>query len=144
MTKRKEKRISRKFRLRVLPPILIVVGISVTVISSIILWRQDPAASPRTIISRLVDRPYIPGATVSLTLVGIAIAFFLSSKETQKRSVKAGLTLLAAFLVFVGPTYLLYALQQVAVPYSLLALLGLASFIVGLFLFMRLMKGKEK
>lgn len=143
MTKRKEKRIFRKFRLRVLPLILIVMGISVTVISSIILWRQDPAASPRTIISRLMDRPYIPGATVGLTLVGIAIAFFSSSKETQKRSVKAGLTVLAAFLVFGGPTYLLYALQRVAVPYPFLALLGLASFIVGLFLFTRLMKGKE-
>ena len=126
------------------PPIFIIAGIGIAIIASIIVWQQNPAASPRTIISRVMDRPYIPGATVSLTLVGIAIAFFLSSKETQKRSVKAGLTLLAAFLVFVGPTYLLYALQQVAVPYPLLALLSLACFIVGLFLFMRLMKGKEK
>ena len=46
-------------------------------------------------------------------------------------------------LVFGCPTYLLYALQQVAVPYPFLALLGLASFTAGLFLFTRLMKGKE-
>jgi len=143
MTKQKEMETPRKFRLSVLPPILIIIGISATAISSIILWRQDPAASPRTIISRLVDRPYIPGATVGLTLVGIALAFFWSSKETQKRSVKAGLTVLAAFLVFGGPTYVLYVLQAVDVPYTLLTLLGLASFVVGLFLFMRLMKGKE-
>jgi len=132
-----------KFRLHVLPPILIAIGIGVTVISSIILWRQDPAASPRTIMSRIMGRPYIPGASVGLTLVGIVIVFFLSSRETQRKSVKAGLTVLAAFLVFGGPTYLLYALQQVPVPYPFLALLGLASFIAGLFLFTRLMKGKE-
>lgn len=140
MTKEREKRISKEFRRRVLPPILIAIGIGVTVISSIILWRQDPAASPKTIISRLIDRPYIPGASVGLTLLGIVIMFFFSSKETQKKSVRAGLMVLAAFLVFGGPTYLLYALQQVAVPYPFLALFGLASFVVGLLLFTRLMK----
>ncbi len=143
MTKRKEMEILGKFRLHVLPPILIAIGIGVTVISSIILWQQDPAASPRTIMSRLMDRPYIPGASVGLALVGIVMVFFLSSKETQRKSVKAGLTVLAAFLVFGGPTYLVYALQRVAVPYPFLALLGLASFIVGLFLFTRLMKEKK-
>ena len=143
MTKEREKRIPKKFRRRILPPILVVIGISVTVISSIILWRQDPAASPRTIISRLIDRPYIPGASVGLTLLGIVMMFFFSSKETQKKSVRAGLMVLAAFLVFGGPTYLLYALQQVTIPYPFLALFGLASFVVGLFLFTRLMKGKE-
>ena len=143
MTKEREKRISKEFGRRVLPPILVVIGIGVTVISSIVLWRQDPAASPRTIISRLIDRPYIPGASVGLTLLGIVMTFFSSSKETQKKSVKAGLMVLAAFLVFGGPTYLLYALQQMAIPYPFLAFFGLASFVVGLFLFTRLMKGKE-
>jgi lipopolysaccharide export LptBFGC system permease protein LptF len=143
MTKEKEKNISKKFSRRILPPILVAIGIGVTVISSIILWRQDPAASPRTVILRLIDRPYIPGASVGLTLLGIVMMFFFSSKETQKKSVRAGLMVLAAFLVFGGPTYLLYALQQVTIPYPFLALFGLASFVVGLFLFMRLMKGKE-
>ncbi|NIW15135.1 MAG: hypothetical protein GWN31_14655, partial [Candidatus Thorarchaeota archaeon] len=81
--------------------------------------------------------------SVGLTLAGIVMMFFSSSKETQKKSVKAGLTVVAAFLVFGGPTYLVYALQRVDVPYPFLALLGLASFTVGLFLFMRLMKEKE-
>ncbi|NIR88088.1 hypothetical protein GWO13_11320 [Candidatus Bathyarchaeota archaeon] len=143
MTKEKEERISKKFRLRVLPLVLIVIGISVTLISSIILWQQDPAASSRTIISRLMDRLYIPGASVGLIIAGIVMAFLFSSKETQKKSVKAGLTVLAAFLVFGGPTYMLYALQRVVVPYLFLALLGLASFVVGLSLFTRLMKGEK-
>lgn len=143
MTKRKEMEVPRKSRLHFLPPILIAIGIGVAVISSIFLWQQDPAISPRTIMSRLIDRPYIPGASVGLTFVGIVMVFFLSSKETQKKSVKAGLTVVAAFLVFGGPTYLVYVLQRVDVPYPFLALLGLASFIVGLFLFMRLMKEKE-
>ncbi len=50
--------------------------------------------------------------------------------------------LLAAFLVFVGPTYLMYALQQVIALYPLVLFLGVASFIVGLLLFTRLIKEK--
>ncbi len=50
--------------------------------------------------------------------------------------------LLAAFLVFGGPTYLMYALQQVIALYPLVLLLGVASFIVGLLLFTRLIKEK--
>lgn len=65
------------------------------------------------------------------------------SKETRKKSVKAGLTVLAALLVFGGPTYLLYVLQRLPIPYPLVALLGLVSFVVGLFLFVRLMEEKE-
>lgn len=68
---------------------------------------------------------------------------FLPSKETQEKFVKAMLIVLAAFLVFVGPTYMLYVLQQVDVLYPFLPLIGLASIIVGLFLFMRLMKEKK-
>jgi len=65
------------------------------------------------------------------------------SKETRKKSVKAGLTVLAALLVFGGPTYLLYVLREVPLPYPFVALLGLVSFVVGLFLFTRLMEEKE-
>jgi len=144
MTKEKGKTISKKSRLRVLPPLLSVAGIGIAVVSLVILWRQDPSASPRTIISSLIeDRPYIPGVSAGLTLGGIVMAFFLSSKETQKRCVKAGLTVFAAFLVFVAPTYLLYALKGLAVSYSLLVSLVLALFVVGLFLLMRLIKAKE-
>jgi len=74
---------------------------------------------------------------------GIFKKFFLPSKETREKCVKAVLMVLAAFLVFGGPTYLLYVLQRVAVPHSLLTLLGLASIVVGLFLFTRLIKEKK-
>jgi len=137
-------KISKKPRLRVLPPLLIVAGIGIAVISLIVLWWQDPSASPRTIISSLIeDRPYIPGVSAGLTLGGIVTAFLLSSKETQKRCVKAGLTVFAAFLVFGAPTYLLYALHELAVSYSLLVSLVLALFVVGLFFLMRLLREKE-
>jgi uncharacterized membrane protein YagU involved in acid resistance len=142
MTKRREKRISKIFKRRIVPPILIIAGISIAIIASIIVWQQNPAASPRTIILNLIDPPYIIGAAVGLTVIGIIAAFFQSSKETKKRSLRAFLMVLAAFLVFVGPTYLIYALQRVVSPYPLVALLGIASFIVGLVLFTRLIKEK--
>jgi len=143
MATERSKGISRRFRHWALPPILIAIGIGVAVVSSVILWQQDPNASARTIVSRLVDRIYIPGASVGLTALGIVMMFFFSSKEMQKKSVNAGLMVLAAFLVFGGPTYLLYVLQGVAVPYPFVAFFGLACFVVGLLLFMRLLKGKE-
>lgn len=62
--------------------------------------------------------------------------------RVERRSVKGLLTLLAAFLVFGGPTYLMSALQGVGVPYPLLILVGVVSFLVGLFLFVRLI-GEE-
>lgn len=52
------------------------------------------------------------------------------------------LTLLAAFLTFGGPTYLIYVLKRWIIPQVLLALLGLASLTAGLILFMRLI-GEE-
>jgi len=143
MTTERLKGISKRFKHRVLPPILIVIGIGVAVVSSVVLWRQDPAASARTIVSRLVDRIYLVGVSVGLTVLGIVMVFFFLSRETRKKSVNAGLMVLAAFLVFGGPTYLLYALQGVAVPYPFVAVFGLACFVVGLFLFLRLLKGKE-
>jgi len=142
MTKRREKRISKIFKRRMVPPILIIAGIGIAIIASIIVWQQNPAASPRTIILNLIDPPYIIGAAVGLTVIGIVAVFFLSSKETKRRSFRAFLMLLAAFLVFVGPTYLMYALQQVVSLYPLIVLIGITSFIAGLLLFTRLIKEK--
>ena len=142
MTKRRERRTPKKFRRRMAPPILIIAGIGISIIASIIVWQQNPAASPRTIILYLIDPPYIIGAAVGLTVIGIVAVFFLSSKETKRRSFRASLMLLAAFLVFVGPTYLMYAIQGVIASYPLVLLLGIASFIVGLLLFTRLIKEK--
>jgi hypothetical protein len=64
------------------------------------------------------------------------------TKGREKRSLRVFLMLLAAFLVFVGPTYLIYVLQRVITLYPLVILLGIASFIVGLLLFTRLIKEK--
>lgn len=142
MTKRRERRTPKKFKRRMVPPILIIAGIGIAIIASIIVWQQNLAASPRTIILNLIDPPYIIGAAVGLTVIGIVAVFFLSSKETKRRSFRAFLMLLAAFLVFVGPTYLMYAIQGVIASYPLVLLLGIASFIVGLLLFTRLIKEK--
>lgn len=142
MTKRREKSTPKKSRRRIVPPILIITGIGIVIIASIIVWQQNPAASPRTIILSLIDPPYIIGAAVGLTVIGIAAVFFPSSKETKRRSFRAFLMLLAAFLVFGGPTYLMYAFQQVIASYPLVILLGIASFIAGLLLFTRLIKEK--
>jgi len=44
--------------------------------------------------------------------------------------------------VFGGPTYLMYVLRGVAVPYPFVVFFGLACFVVGLFLFVRLLERK--
>ena len=142
MTKRREKGTPEKSIRRIMPPILIITGIGMAIIASIVTWQQNLAASPRTIISNLMNPPYIIGAAVGLTVIGIIAMFFRQSKETKRASFRAFLMLLAAFLVFGGPTYLMYVLQQVITLYPLVLLLGIASFIVGLFLFTRLIKEK--
>ncbi|RLI41822.1 hypothetical protein DRO69_11135 [Candidatus Bathyarchaeota archaeon] len=142
MAKRRADRFFKKSWRRIVPLLLIIVGIGIAVIALIIVWQQNPAASPRTIILNLLDPPYIIGAAVGLMVIGLVAAFFMSSKETKKRSLRAFLMLLAAFLVFGGPTYLMYILKEVITSYSLVVFLGLASFIVGLVLFMRLIKEK--
>lgn len=142
MTKRREKDTLKKSRRHIMPPILIITGIGIAIIASIITWQQNPAASPRTIISNLMNPPYIIGAAVGLTVIGIIAMFFRQSKETKRTSIRVFLMLLAAFLVFGGPTYLMYVLQQVITSYSLVLLLGITSFIAGLLLFMRLIKEK--
>ena len=42
-----------------------------------------------------------------------------------------------------GPTYLIYILQRFGVPYLLLILIGLGSFIIGILFFMGLTKEEE-
>jgi len=62
----------------------------------------------------------------------------------MKEAVRALLMLLAAFLTFGGPTYLLYILEKLDVPRLLSLLMGLASFTVGVILFVYLLKGERK
>jgi FtsH-binding integral membrane protein len=142
MTKRREKSTSKKSRRHIMPPVLIITGIGIAIIASIITLQQNPAASPRTIISNLINPPYIIGAAVGLTAIGIIAMFIRQSKETKRTSFRAFLMLLAAFLVFGGPTYLVYVLQQVITLYPFVLLLGIASLMAGLLLFARLIKEK--
>ncbi len=64
-------------------------------------------------------------------------------KGLEKRRLSVLLTVLAAVLVFGGPTYLLYFLYRMGLPYPLSALLGLGSFAFGLFLFVRILSEGE-
>lgn len=142
MAKRRADRVFIKSWRRTVPSLLIIAGIGIAVIALIIVWRQNPAASTKTMILNLLDPPYIIGTSVGLMIIGMVAAFFLSSKETKRRSLRAFLMLLAAFLVFGGPTYLMYILKEVITPYSIVLFLGLASLIIGLVLFTRLIKEK--
>ena len=63
-------------------------------------------------------------------------------KEKEKL-LKATLTLLAAFLMFAGPTYLSFILQKLGVPHLLLVLSALASFTAGVILIFHLTR-REK
>jgi len=123
-------------------PILIFIGIGVATISAALLWWQNPDIS--TIISEIAHRPFVLGSAVGLILGGLGLIFLLSSKEDQRRSIKVTLMLVAAFLVFGGPTYLIYILETLGIPYLLVVLLGLFSFAVGLILFTRLIKEEER
>jgi len=124
-------------------PILFFMGVGVAVIAAVLLWWQNPTVSTRSIISFIVHRPFIIGPVGGLILGGLALIFLLSSKEEQRRSIKAALTLIAAFLVFGGPTYLLFFLQRLNLPYLLLVLIGLLSFVVGIILLTKLIEEKE-
>jgi len=125
-------------------PILIFMGAALAIIALALVRWQNPDAPARTMISTVARRPFILGASGGFILEGIIISFFLSPKEQQKRCVRALTMLVAAFLTFAGPTYLLFILERLAIPGLLLILLGLASFTVGIVLFANLLKGERK
>jgi hypothetical protein len=77
------------------------------------------------------------GTIAGLTLGSLVLAFLTSKREEQKRCFKILLTLTSVFLMFGGPSYLIYGLQVLKLPYSYAAPLGLVSFIIGIFLFLR-------
>jgi len=72
------------------------------------------------------------------------MAFLRSLKKGQKRFAKALLRLFAVFLIFGGPTYLLYILDKLEVPRLLVLLVGLAAFTAGIILFVYLSKEEGK
>jgi hypothetical protein len=73
------------------------------------------------------------------------MAFLQSFKKGQNSFAKALLRLFAVFLIFGGPTYLLYILDQLEIPRLGILLVGLAAFTLGIILFVYLSKeeGKE-
>ena len=62
----------------------------------------------------------------------------------MEKAVRALLMLLAAFLTFGGPTYLLYILEKLDVPNLLSLLFGLTSLTVGVVIFVYLLKGERR
>lgn len=62
----------------------------------------------------------------------------------MEKAVRALLMLLAAFLTFGGPTYLLYILEKLDVPNLLSLLIGLTSLTVGVVIFVYLLKGERR
>lgn len=52
--------------------------------------------------------------------------------------------LFAAFLIFGGPTYLLYILDKMKIPRLLILLIGLVAFTTGITLFAHLSKEERK
>jgi len=61
----------------------------------------------------------------------------------QKAWIRSVLTVFSVLLVIGGPTFLIYLLQRFGVPYPLLTLIGLASFVIGILFFMRLAKEEK-
>ena len=66
------------------------------------------------------------------------------AKAGKERFVRAVLVLLAASLTFGGPTYLPYILKKLAFPQLIALLIGLASCIIGIILFVHLLEKEEK
>lgn len=133
----------RKHEIRQRTPIPIFIGpVVVLIISVLAWWRSD--ASLITVLSEVAQKPFMLGSVTGLTLGSLILAFAMSAREEQKRCFKALVTLASVFLMFGGPTYLIYGLQAVEVPYSYATLIGLASFVTGIILFLRLVTKETK
>ena len=72
------------------------------------------------------------------------MTFLRSLRKRQKNFAKALLRLFAVFLVFGGPTYLLYILDKLEVPRLLVLLVGVAAFAAGIVLFVYLSEDEGK
>jgi len=65
------------------------------------------------------------------------------SKLLEKAWIKSMLTAFSVLLMIGGPTYLIYILRRLDVPYPLLILIGLGSFAIGIAFFMGLVKEEK-
>jgi uncharacterized membrane protein SpoIIM required for sporulation len=69
----------------------------------------------------------------------------VAKKPKPKFSIiKVTLMLISAFLVFGGPTYLVYILNKLHIHYLITILIGLFSFAVGLIILTHLIKEQEE
>jgi len=65
------------------------------------------------------------------------------SQLLEKAWVRSVLTVFSVLLVIGGPTFLIYLLREFGAPYPLFWLTGLATFIIGILLFVGLAKGEK-
>jgi len=61
----------------------------------------------------------------------------------EKAWIRSILTVFSVLLMIGGPTFLIYILQRFGVPHPLLILVGLASFTIGILLFVGLSKEEK-
>jgi hypothetical protein len=61
----------------------------------------------------------------------------------EKAWIRSIVTVFSVLLMLGGPTFFIYILQRLGVPYPLLILIGLGSFTIGIILFMGLAKEEE-
>ena len=67
----------------------------------------------------------------------------MSKQETRSRIWKTFLTLIAAFLIFAGPTYVVFLVHEIGVPYAYSVILGVILLILGLVIVFMLVKAGE-
>jgi len=127
---------TRKGDVRARTPILVFVGPIVILVISTLAWWQS-GDSFVGVVYMVAQRPLMLGSVFGLTIGSLFLAFFMSTRELQKRFLRVSVTLVSVFLIFGGPSYLLYGLQVVKVPYHIAALSGLASIVAGIILFLR-------
>lgn len=126
----------RKHEIRRRAPVLVFIGPIVVLIISVLAWWQGDT-SLTAVISEVAQKPFMLGSVASLTVGSLILAFAMSVREEQKRCFKVLVTLASVFLMFGGPTYLIYGLQALNVPYLYATPIGLASFVTGIVIFLR-------
>jgi hypothetical protein len=104
-------------------------------VSLLAWWRSE--ASFFSIVYKVAQKPLMLASVFGLTIGGLLLAFFMSTKDLRKRLLRVLTTLVSAFLMFGGPSYFIYGLQTAKVPYPIAASAGLVSLIAGVILFLR-------
>lgn len=135
--------VRRKNQIKRRTPILIFVGPVVALVLSLLVWWQS-GASLTDVFSEVAQELYMLGSIAGLTAGSLILAFAMSTRKEQKRGFKVLITLASVFLMFGGPTYFIYGLQAVKIPYSYTVFIGLVSFIIGVIIFLRFVAKETK